>query len=382
MALAAVLEFWALLLVIGAAQLHQLPAAAAQPPPPPLPALEITLDPKNISDRVTGHMYGSGIETYNHCMCVDRPVWPVRRGPHCRRRQARAGCRARAPVATVPAALRQTHGARASPLAQSAHGAPRTLRTHPRGAAVRALCPALTPVPTNRTAVLSTRWLLTAPPSQVRRALVQHAVGRLGGRGAGNGAAPHGTVSRVVCHTATFALRHGDRKRVVGRHVWRPTTLFSYTFSPPLFSAPCDRWSGGGGNCTVRGGNQAMNGNQSLLLGDGCTAMNRGLVVTPHETAMHFVGGKVRRSAALCTHAAARTPLRADEVPTMTPTRPLCCHCAGGFFLVGTPAKRRAAPPPPRNGRATCRSTKATCSSSPTPRPPCASACSARPWAR
>ena len=46
------------------------------------------------------------------------------------------------------------------------------------------------------------------------------------------------------------------------------------------------------GNCSVRGGNQAMNGNQSLLLGAGCTAVNRGLVVTSAETSMHFVGAQ------------------------------------------------------------------------------------------
>ena len=30
--------------------------------------LTIAVDPSNVSDHVSDHMYGSGIETYNHCM--------------------------------------------------------------------------------------------------------------------------------------------------------------------------------------------------------------------------------------------------------------------------------------------------------------------------
>ena len=35
---------------------------------PPTMALDIVVDPANVSDHVSDHMYGSGIETYNHCM--------------------------------------------------------------------------------------------------------------------------------------------------------------------------------------------------------------------------------------------------------------------------------------------------------------------------
>lgn len=52
-------------------------------------------------------------------------------------------------------------------------------------------------------------------------------------------------------------------------------------------------WFSAGGTCAVAGGGDAMNGNQSLQLGSGCVAVNRGLVVhgSP-RTSMHFVGGK------------------------------------------------------------------------------------------
>ena len=39
------------------------------PAPPSAPtALTIAVDPSHVTDHVSGHMYGSGIETYNHCM--------------------------------------------------------------------------------------------------------------------------------------------------------------------------------------------------------------------------------------------------------------------------------------------------------------------------
>ena len=52
-------------------------------------------------------------------------------------------------------------------------------------------------------------------------------------------------------------------------------------------------WFSAGGSCAVAGGGDAMNGNQSLQVGSGCVAVNRGLVVhgSP-RTSMHFVGGK------------------------------------------------------------------------------------------
>lgn len=39
-----------------------------RPPPAPPSALTIAVDPSHVTDHVSGHMYGSGIETYNHCM--------------------------------------------------------------------------------------------------------------------------------------------------------------------------------------------------------------------------------------------------------------------------------------------------------------------------
>ena len=51
-------------------------------------------------------------------------------------------------------------------------------------------------------------------------------------------------------------------------------------------------WFSAGGSCAVVGGGDAMNGNQSLQLGSGCVAVNRGLVIHGPPSSMHFVGGK------------------------------------------------------------------------------------------
>eukprot|EP01050_Picozoa_sp_SAG11_P038446 SAG11_NODE_15696_length_569_cov_0.814894_1_plen_93_part_01 len=46
-----------------------MPSCAAGPPTRPLEmVLAVTVDPTNITDHVSQHMYGSGIETYSHCM--------------------------------------------------------------------------------------------------------------------------------------------------------------------------------------------------------------------------------------------------------------------------------------------------------------------------
>ena len=47
----------------------QLLAPSAGSPPPPL-ALAVSIDPTNVTDHVSDHMYGSGIETYEHQMCA------------------------------------------------------------------------------------------------------------------------------------------------------------------------------------------------------------------------------------------------------------------------------------------------------------------------
>jgi hypothetical protein len=52
-------------------------------------------------------------------------------------------------------------------------------------------------------------------------------------------------------------------------------------------------WFSAGGSCSVAGGGDAMNGNQSLQLGSGCVAVNRGVMIHDSpRTSMHFVGGK------------------------------------------------------------------------------------------
>ena len=58
-----------LVLVTAAAAMSSLPVPLVGPlaAAPPV-ALAIAVDPSNVSDHVSDHMYGSGMETYNHCM--------------------------------------------------------------------------------------------------------------------------------------------------------------------------------------------------------------------------------------------------------------------------------------------------------------------------
>jgi|EP01047_Picozoa_sp_COSAG01_P060203 hypothetical protein len=55
---------------LSAAAAAAAAAACADSTPPPLLDLVVSIDPTNVTDRVSDHMYGSGIETYEHQMCA------------------------------------------------------------------------------------------------------------------------------------------------------------------------------------------------------------------------------------------------------------------------------------------------------------------------
>ena len=75
-------------------------------------------------------------------------------------------------------------------------------------------------------------------------------------------------------------------------------------------------WFAAAEGCSVVGRNDAMNGNQSLRLGSGCVAVNRGVVAAgPETTSMHFVGGK-EYEGYLFAKAAAKATLRVSLLCT------------------------------------------------------------------